>query len=746
MSGFQCMQSMFNSAVAPQRETSFVPRLRLFTETVFVEGERGVPEEEFEAGVLSLRFDYPRGAPADPAGERNARYLLESFGVTELECLDSCVVAPGSPADYLIQTSCDVQRLCEFMAYALPQLRELGWQVDIDEQHRWQVVSDSSWFVDVAADPDKPDWFGLQMGIDLEGERINLLPALVEMLEAGTSLNRLVRPGRKCLVVHVGDCRYVTVSADRLRRVVEVLSELYTDSGSPILHRTALAALGRFDDSIEDLEWHGDDSIRQSARALVTEIPDIEAPHELQATLRPYQREGFAWLQNLRAHGAGAVLADDMGLGKTLQTIAHIVAEKAAGRATAPSLIVAPTSLVGNWQRELRKFAPHLAIVILHGPQRHSRWSDVVYADVVITTYPILVRDLELFKQREFYIAALDEAQTIKNPGSQAHKAACALSACQRLCLSGTPVENNLGELWSLFHFAMPNFLGSARKFRNDYRIPIEKYGVEERLSGLRTKVSPFILRRTKNEVAKELPPKTEIVRAVELSGQQRDLYESIRMSAHARVRKTIKKSGIAGSTIAILDALMKLRQVCCDPRLLNMSSAQTVTESAKYQLLMQLLDLQLAEGRRALIFSQFTSMLELIGQGLRERGIHYLKLTGSTSNRQEKVDQFESGRADVFLISLKAGGTGLNLTSADTVIHYDPWWNPAAQAQATDRAYRIGQTKPVFVYNLIAAGSVEEKMLHLQRRKRQLADSILSAGGKELDQDDLDNLFEPLG
>jgi SNF2 family DNA or RNA helicase len=313
--------------------------------------------------------------------------------------------------------------------------------------------------------------------------------------------------------------------------------------------------------------------------------------------------------------------------------------------------------------------------------------------------------------------------------------------------LSGTPVENHLGDLWSLFDFLMPGLLGSSAAFQAGYRTPIEQDKNEAQMQALRRCVTPFILRRTKDEVATDLPPKTLLVRPVRLRGDQRQLYESIRVAAHADVRRVVRTKGMAGSTIAILDALMKLRQVCCDPRLVRVTSARRVVESAKLDFFFSLLTEQLAERRRVLVFSQFTSMLSLIGEGLEQRGIRFLLLTGGTQDRQAKVDAFQAGEADVFLISLKAGGTGLNLTSADTVIHYDPWWNPAAQAQATDRAHRIGQTRPVFVHQLIVAGSVEERMLELQRHKQELASNLVGSGTHRtaFSESDLSDLFAPL-
>jgi SNF2 family DNA or RNA helicase len=343
----------------------------------------------------------------------------------------------------------------------------------------------------------------------------------------------------------------------------------------------------------------------------------------------------------------------------------------------------------------------------------------------------------------------LDEAQAIKNARSQAHQAAGNLQARHRLCLSGTPVENSVRELWSLFDFLNPGLLGDSEWFDHRFTRPIEREANAARLEQLRRQIAPFVLRRTKEEVARELPAKTEIIRPVELRGAQRDLYEGLRLAGHEEVRRAIADRGIGASTVTILGALMKLRQACCDPRLLPGEAARDVPESAKYQLLLELLAQQRAAGRRVLVFSQFATMLALIAEGLRREGCPFVVLTGATQNRQRPIDDFQSGRCDVFLISLKAGGTGLNLTRADTVIHYDPWWNPAVQAQATDRAHRIGQTQPVFVYNLIVAGSVEERMLALQRRKRALAAGLLGpseTGSLALGPADVDRLFAPMG
>ena len=765
------------------------PCLTLYTDKLLVDvSESYEPKyEEIEAAVISLGFDYggtivssgdisPKvygDAKAnyeiydrDQEFEAQARYLVESFGAVELSCLDDYATVPGSKADYMVQVDGDVHGICTFSAYALPQLRNLAWDVSIDPDYKWKVVdAKTEWYAHVESDEEEEkegDWFSMELGVNLGGNQVNLLPVLLEYLEQSqaSTLDGLMRSYRRCVALPIGDGRYLTVPTERFKMVMQVLTQMYKEGSASSEHvafpEVEAGLLGQLGLAFEEddagvLGWTGETRLSDRGVALTRghEKNLVDSPVGLQATLRPYQREGLSFLQHLREHNVGGVLADDMGLGKTLQTIAHMLAEKVSGRMDKPSLVIAPTSLVGNWQREIAKFAPQMSTLILQGPKRRRYFSEIPKVDVVITTYPCITRDLEEFGDREFYFLILDEAHTIKNNTSQAFKAVKKILCDYPLCITGTPVENHLEELWSLFDFSVPGLLGDVRRFRTKYRYPIEREGKNERLEQLRELVQPYILRRNKEQVATELPPKTEIVRPVDLTGSQRDFYESIRVSAHARVRKVIRTKGLAGSTIAILDALMKLRQVCCDPRLVNVRGAELVQESAKFQLLFELVPNLLSQGRRILIFSQFTSMLDLMGEELKNRGTAYQMLTGSTRDRQAEIDAFEGGKADVFLLSLKAAGTGLNLTSADTVIHFDPWWNPAAQAQATDRAYRIGQKRPVFVYNLIVAGSVEEQMLKLQRRKRFLATSILEGGnsaGLELSADDVDELFAPLG
>nr|HEX4313832.1 DEAD/DEAH box helicase [Kofleriaceae bacterium] len=740
------------------------PVLRLAADTLFVEGAKS---DEVTTAVLRLDFEYGPGrrvrcgsrmrlAERDLAAEATARRTLEGLGAIELSAFDDVAASPGANADYVIAIEPDPHALCAFSAYALPQLRDLGWRVEIAADYPWQVVDSSApLYVSAREDDRRPDWFGIEMGVQMDGKTIDLVPALLDLLDGCSDLAALVRPTRRCVAVRVDGTRWLTVPPAQLARLAKTLLELYRRGPSLTARALQIGAIAELCSALHDgpreMTWLGDPSIRERAFAVALGPRRVDAPMRLRAELRPYQRDGVAWLQHLRAHDAGGVLADDMGLGKTLQTIAHVAIEHEHGRLDRPAMIVTLTSLVGNWLRELEKFAPHLRAVAYHGPDRRDVMPKLVAGevDVVVTTYPIVARDRDDLATVPLHMVVLDEAHAIKNVDAQAADAVRALDAGQRVCLTGTPIENHLGELWSLLDFVNPGLLGGRDEFAQQFRVPIEQRGDRTRLVALRERVKPFILRRTKQSVAPELPPKTNLVRAIELTGAQRELYESIRVAAHADVRNHIKQRGLARSTIAVLDALLKLRQVCCDPRLVSLDGpAPSEGASAKLDALLQLVDRGLADGRRILIFSQFARMLALISESMLARGVRHVTLTGQTADRQRPIDAFQGGKADVFLISLKAGGAGLNLTGADTVIHYDPWWNPAAQAQATDRAHRIGQDKPVFVHDLIAAGSVEERMLGLQRHKRRLADAVLDAGPASagaLTERDIDDLLAPL-
>ena len=451
-------------------------------------------------------------------------------------------------------------------------------------------------------------------------------------------------------------------------------------------------------------------------------------------TLRDYQIQGVNWLKFLNRHQLGGILADDMGLGKTLQVIAYFIAQHNT-LVSQPSLIVCPTSLVGNWRDEFKRFAPHLPLTIIHGAHRDKALNAVQGAKFILTTYPLLKRDASFYKNLAFDSIVLDEAQYIKNEAAQISKCVKSLAARFKLCLSGTPVENNLLELKSLLDFVMPDVLGTKQQFKQHFQIPIEKEQDSAKARELRSLIAPFILRRTKSEVVQELPNKTELVKELEFSESQHALYQSVQRQVENKLVTLFHEQGVERSKLAFLDALLKLRQICCHPQLVD----KTATEhrGAKFEWLAQHLPTLLKEGRKIIIFSQFTSVLELIAQQCQEQALKYTMLTGQTRQRDNAIAAFTEGRCNIFLISLKAGGTGLNLTQADTVIHFDPWWNPAVENQATDRAYRIGQDKPVFVYKLLMAGSIEEKIFKMQRDKQALVDALFADAGVKLNQFD---------
>jgi non-specific serine/threonine protein kinase len=435
-----------------------------------------------------------------------------------------------------------------------------------------------------------------------------------------------------------------------------------------------------------------------------------------------------------------------MGLGKTVQTLSFIQHMVEHG-STLPNLIVMPTSVLPNWEREAEKFVPDLKILTIYGTRRESMFKKIKKSDLVLTTYALLRRDLEELQKHEFNTIILDEAQNIKNPNTITARSVRHIKADMRLCLSGTPIENNLFELWSLFEFLMPGFLGAQHAFKRGVVKPI-KEGDEESLSFLRTRVRPFILRRTKSEVAKDLPPKIENTYFCGLADEQAELYAMLAKKLKEQVLSTVDKNGIAKSQMSILDALLKLRQICCHPRLLKLDlpGVSTNLPSGKFDAFKDMVTDIVEEGHRVLVFSQFVQMLHIIRSWLQISGTPFCYLDGASKDRFDQVDRFNnSPDIPIFLISLKAGGTGLNLTSADYVIHYDPWWNPAVENQATDRTHRIGQTRQVFAYKLICRNTVEEKILSLQNAKKGVAESIIpgAEAWKSLSREDLEMLFE---
>lgn len=620
----------------------------------------------------------------------------------------------------------------QFQAEQLPALQVQGWRIDglgsIDIPVRNAAFT-------IQLQDKRNNWFDFGLELRLGNQLFDTMDIVEIWLDANTP-DELILPGED---------EWLRIDTKPLQSLRSLIIDLYNQKklGKPVSLPAFQA--GQFND------LNLDDRRAPLTRKLMNDLqhfaglePVPVSPH-VQAELRPYQHQGLNWLVFLQRYGFGGVLADDMGLGKTLQTLALLQHMKDHRQLKKPALVIAPTSLMGNWVREACQFTPNLRVTLIHGPNRQPAFASIKSSDLVITSYPLLLRDATHYKKTSFSLMILDEAQAIKNPATKIAQQVRELKAGSRLCLSGTPLENHLGELWSLMDFALPGLLSGQKSFNQQYRKPIEEAGDRERQQELGRRLAPFMLRRTKTDVMAELPPKTEITQYVELEGKQRELYESIRVSMEKRIRDLIKEKGLARSHIEFLDALLKLRQACIDPRLVKLDKAAAIKEHAKLDWLAENIPQMLEEGRNILIFSQFTAALGLIESLLNASKIAYSKLTGQTRRRQQAIDSFQNGDTRVFLISLKAGGSGLNLTAADVVIHIDPWWNPAVENQATDRAHRMGQDKPVFVYKLVAADTVEERIQLMQQQKQALADALFSdtdAAGMPVDGDALLSLL----
>jgi len=629
---------------------------------------------------------------------------------------------------------------------ALPELKAQGWILAGFDQHQVDVIEVEDIQVHSAT---HTDWFELSFNMRIGTQLVPMAPILENLLKNYQSSEYI--PDQMHIIND--DQTVLQLTKAQVAPLFDSLIQLY--QRQPLTDKMRLEP---FDAHLvagladAPLQWIG----ARDSLALAQKLKDfkgvtsIDVPKGLKATLRPYQQFGLDWLNFLHQHGFNGILADDMGLGKTLQTLSWCLTLKEKGDLKQPILLVVPTSLIGNWKREAQQFTPDLNILTLHGSDRFSQFEYIETADIVLTSYPLIQRDETLLSEFDFDYLILDEAQKIKNPRTKLYLSLQSLKSRHRLCLTGTPVENHLGELWSIFNFLMPGFLGNLKQFKAHYQKPIEvdrTPGVQHQLN---QKIAPFLLRRTKHQVVKELPDKTEIIKTVEFDKDQANLYETIRLTMEDKVRQAVAEKGLAQSQITLLDALLKLRQVCCDPGLVKIDAAKQVKHSAKLELLLDLLTELLDGQHRVIIFSQFAEMLKRIESELKKHAIGYSLLTGQTRKREDAINRFKDGEVPVFLISLKAGGVGLNLTEADTVIHYDPWWNPAVENQATDRAYRIGQNKEGFVYKLVVANTIEQKILQMQANKQALQDQLYQqnktneAGQIHLQAEDLLNLLKP--
>jgi superfamily II DNA or RNA helicase len=626
-----------------------------------------------------IRFRYSQPNVSNPARETEAIARLVECGFTEEK---GKAVLRGEEA------------VIGFFAGRLPKLKQC-WQVK--EGERFQDVTREL----VPLEPQ----FAIRERTDGWLDFHVHYTAGNEAVFSSADLNRLLQAGRSHF--RLKDGRVAVADAALAADLEEVLRDCDPQQERGSYHVASLQR-GYLEASVS--EWKGSESPASnvSSAGLGT----------MKSKLRPYQVEGAGWLLARARCREGALLADEMGLGKTVQTLALIEALPGT------TLVVCPSSLVWNWKREAAHFLPALPVLPLDGPERERRFSEICAHRLVITSYALLRRDIERYKGVTFSAVVLDEAQHIKNPESQNARAACALSAQSRFILTGTPLENSLRDLWSLFEFLLPGYLGTRQDFKDRYEAPLlngERGPLWNRLS---RRLRPYLMRRRKQEILSELPEKIEQVIEVELSPEQKSVYTQLQLAARAHLDE-LRKQVSGAARMRVLTALLRLRQACCDLRLLGSKSGS----SSKLNALLELIEEAIDGGHRALVFSQFTSMLDIIADTLETMGISFCRLDGSTRNREEVVDRFQRDeRIPVFLISLKAGGVGLNLTAADTVIHFDPWWNPAVEAQATDRAHRIGQRRVVTSIKLIARDTVEERVLRMQEKKRELLEGTVDA------------------
>ena len=692
----------------------------------------------------TFTYPAPNAAPGtlhtrNQAAERAAIGRLISWGFH----------GPDTGGNYFLRGEDGVLR---FFAMGLPDWqRDPAWQVTVGS--RFQSVSKQIEVItpEVAVRGSGEDWFEMELNLTgSSGERFSA-HEIQRLLQMGGGHTRL-RNGKLAIL-----------PAETLADFQEVLRDCDPTQSQPGVYRLRNTQGAYLQSSLERWNIAAAPSWQQwqAKKGTLHRPDDLLLAEVLTKLLRPYQHEGVRWLHLLAENGLGGILADEMGLGKTLQALAYLASSQPGkGKETLPSLVVCPTSLVANWRQEAAKFTPELRTLAIDGADRASLFARINGSDLVVTSYALLRRDLEKYRVRVFAAVVLDEAHHIKNPDSQVAMAACSLRSEHRFVLTGTPMENSVRDLWSIMHFALPGYLGSRQDFRERYELPLSRAGeptrdaVRDRLT---RRLRPVLLRRRKVDVATELPARIEQTAFCDLTPAQTQVYRALLEQSRLKLDNARRDKKQGGGRILVLTALLRLRQACCDLRLLGMpeiseskgssSDAEaTPANSAKLALLDELLEEIREGGHRVLIFSQFVSMLKILSAHLNEAKTPFCYLDGSTKpkDRAAQVERFQNDDSmTAFLISVKAGGVGLNLTGADTVIHFDPWWNPAVEAQATDRAHRIGQTRVVTAYRLIARNTVEEKIFALQNRKKELTASLVE---REKDEPLLESLsFEEI-
>lgn len=652
------------------------------------------------------------------------RYRIRNMSVEKEAVEKLAVVGFVGRAGDTLRNIVGPREVLNFLGSGVPQVRRMGWQVELEG--RVKPFAEKADYVMPVINVDESasgDYFDVSYDYEVGTGSISERDIQRALMKGDSFIER--------------NGRTILLDGDAIQQAREVFEDCAVGAGDKPGSFRMGSIYGSYVQSslnaLDGIDIEATPSWLDRARQQNEQesVESIELSPHLKGTLRSYQHEGVNWLHFLERRSFCGILADEMGLGKTLQTLAWLqldrIDEENGGM---PSLIICPTSLVENWREEAAKFTPNLKVLTLHGADRHRKWKNVEKSDLVITSYALMRRDIEKHLEYNYSVAILDEAQHIKNRSTQNAVAAKKIKANHRLVLTGTPIENGVADLWSIMDFLMPGYLGHHKDFREYYELPILNGGAdgEHAQSKLRRKLHPFLLRRLKKQVAKDLPPKIERVAPCKLTQDQHKVYTQLLEDSKHKISQMVEKNGFNKSRMEILKTLLRLRQTCNHIDLLKLEDVKSKHPSAKMELFFELLDEALDSKHRVLVFSQFTSMLAILREEMEARDMKYCYLDGSTKDRQDVVRKFNKDHSiPVFLMSLKAGGTGLNLTGADMVIHFDPWWNPAVEDQATDRAHRIGQKRTVYSVKLITKGTVEEKVVEMQERKKMVIDATLT-------------------
>jgi len=676
-------------------------------------------EIELVAGRADMRGNFAIPDPKDLLRYRIRNMAYEKGAVEKL----AAVGFVGRAGDTL-RNIVGPREVLNFLGSGVPKIRRMGWQVELEG--RVKPFAEKADYVRPVVhvnEVESGSYFDVSYEYDIGTGSISERDIQRALLKGDSFIER--------------NGRTILLDGDAIQQARAVFEDCAVGEGEKSGSFRVSGIYGSYVQSsieaLEDVDMHASPDWLERARQQNNQlsVEPVELSKHLKGTLRSYQHEGVNWLRFLENRGFCGILADEMGLGKTLQTLAWIqLGRSDEGHQGKPALIVCPTSLVENWREESAKFTPNLKVLILHGTDRHRRWKHIGKSDLVITSYALLRRDIEKHLENSYSIAILDEAQHIKNRATQNALSAKKIKADHRLVLTGTPIENGVTDLWSIMDFLMPGYLGHHKNFHDYYELPILNGGPdgEHAQLTLRRKLHPFMLRRLKKQVAKDLPPKIERTAPCKLTQDQHKVYMQLLDDSRQKISEMVEKEGFNKSRMEILKTLLRLRQTCNHIDLLKLEGVKSKHPSAKMELFFELLNEAMDSKHRVLVFSQFTSMLAILREEMECRDLKYCYLDGSTKDRQDVVRKFNKDhQIPVFLMSLKAGGTGLNLTGADMVIHFDPWWNPAVEDQATDRAHRIGQKRTVYSVKLITKGTVEEKVVEMQQRKKGIIDATLT-------------------